>query len=95
MYQDLIWEPRLRAITSKDSSISAHFYVSGEKKLSKTAPKAAKAGAVDMAAIQKLGVDVKNSVYYVCGPLGMIQDLTAKLEAAGVPKECIITERWL
>jgi NAD(P)H-flavin reductase len=89
--QDLVFKNRLDTISKQAKHISAHYYLTNEKPTSSRTSH----GTIDIPALQKLGIDVKNGVYYVCGPLGMIQDLQQKLEKEGVPKECIITESWL
>lgn len=53
-------------------------------------------GPITKATINTLGIPIHESVYYICGPLGMIQSLQNMLtKELAVDPDYIITEKWV
>ncbi len=50
-------------------------------------------GRIDAAAVQEAGLDVA-SLYYLCGPPGMVEETALMLESLGIPSERIRYEKW-
>ena len=51
-------------------------------------------GRIDLAVIEREVPDLREAVYYMCGPKALIADLTSALVKRGVPQERIHHERW-
>lgn len=50
-------------------------------------------GRIDARKLQALGMP-EGTLYYLCGPKGMVEDISALLHALGVPLSRIIFEKW-
>jgi ferredoxin-NADP reductase len=50
-------------------------------------------GRTDAALLQRAGMS-SDTLYYLCGPQGMVEDVSAMLASLGVPASRIIYEKW-
>jgi ferredoxin-NADP reductase len=51
-------------------------------------------GKINRGMIERLKLDLPNSVFFLCGPLPMLHDIKSILLGMGVPEEDILHEQW-
>jgi ferredoxin-NADP reductase len=62
--------------------------------LTRSEKKGCEIGRVNETLLNKYLKDIPKKVFYLCGPVVMVQDVVKMLENLGVPKENIKVERW-
>ena len=52
-------------------------------------------GRIDEAMIREFSSDINNTIYYICGPLGMVDSLSNLLKTMNIPLQNIKIEKFV